>query len=271
VRNIKKYLQQQKNLIYLFFGSRPAGQLVDTRDSDVWLVSYPKSGNTWVRFLLGNLMIDEPVDFLSVEDVIPDIHVNSLWQLARAASPRVLKSHYPYDWRYRKVIYIVRDPRDVLVSYWMHQKKTKKIPLNYSIESFGMDFIKGDLPYGSWFEHVGSWLGAREKSKDFTLVKYEDLLENTPEILKSIVDGIDEFPAARMDFNEAVALSNFNKMKELEMQQQVHWRPIKKSLHTIRFVREGKSGQWRESLSDSLSNSIWHQWGGLMAQLGYYE
>lgn len=271
MKSFMHYLQYQKELLELLVGARPAGQFVDTRKDDIWLVSYPKSGNTWLRFLLGNLFADNPVDFLSLEDLIPDIHVNSLWRLSQMESPRILKSHYSYDWRYRKVIYIVRDPRDVVISYWMHQKKARKIPLDLPIELFGIDFVKGNLPYGSWCEHVGSWFGARNNTNDFLLIRYEDLLENTMGVLESILNAIEQFPGIKRDFRLAIFLSNFDRMKELEQKQQSRWKPIKKSLYSLNFVREGKSGQWRNTLPRSLLDSIWDQWGDLMRQMGYSE
>ena len=263
--------QYQMDLLKHLLGRRPACRFVDVRDDDIWLVSFPKSGSTWMRFLIGNLIEDDPVDFSSIERVIPDIYANSLLNLCRRPSQRIIKSHEAYDVRYKKVIYIVRDPRDVVISYWKHQQKMRIIPLDYPLELFGKEFLHRNLPYGTWYGNVGSWLGARKATKDFMIIKYEDLLDDTVGTLKSILNGIDGFPPLRKDVSKAVELSDFNRMKKLEKQQFPKWKPMKKSIKEINFMRSGSSGQWRTTLSPDLASSIWQQWGHLMREFGYVE
>jgi hypothetical protein len=84
---------------------------------DVFLTSYPRSGNTWTRFLVGNLAhTEEAVTFLNVERLVPDMNKHGDYYLRHLPRPRILKSHEVFDPRYKRVIYIVRDPRDVAVS-----------------------------------------------------------------------------------------------------------------------------------------------------------
>src|ERR1019366_2584136 len=91
-----------------------AGRAVQVLPDDIFLVSYPKSGNTWTRFLLGNLLNpDEGITFANVERKVPDIYAESKRTLKKAPRPRLIKSHECFDPRYRRVIYIVRDPRDL--------------------------------------------------------------------------------------------------------------------------------------------------------------
>src|SRR5437868_10954354 len=98
-------------------GKAVAGRNVFVFPDDVFIVSFPRSGNTWTRFLVGNLISqNEPISFVNVESRIPDIYLHSQESLCRMSRPRVLKSHEPFDPRYKKVIYVVRDPRDVAVS-----------------------------------------------------------------------------------------------------------------------------------------------------------
>ena len=77
----------------------PAGRQMTVYPDDLFIVSYPRSGNTWTRFLIGNLIYqDEPVTFANVEDRIPSIYIFSDRKLRRL--PRVLKSHDCFDPRY---------------------------------------------------------------------------------------------------------------------------------------------------------------------------
>src|SRR5437899_924402 len=95
-------------------GKGNAGRNLIVLPDDVFLVSYGRSGNTWTRFLIGNLIHpDEPVTFANIERVIPDIYCNSQKKIMNLPRPRLIKSHECFEPRYKKVIYIVRDPRDV--------------------------------------------------------------------------------------------------------------------------------------------------------------
>ncbi len=70
---------------------------------DVFLTSYPRSGNTWTRFLVGNLLHqEEEVTFLSVERLVPDMYKHSDRVLRTLPRPRIMKSHECFDPRYRK-------------------------------------------------------------------------------------------------------------------------------------------------------------------------
>src|SRR5499427_3424325 len=123
-------------------GRQLAGRGVSVYPDDVFLVSYPRSGNTWTRFLLGNLIYqDEPITFKNIESRIPSIYIYSDRQLL--SLPRIFKSHDCFDPRYRTVIYIVRDPRDVTVSAFHYSIKVKLLPDSFKIEDFVPLFMSG--------------------------------------------------------------------------------------------------------------------------------
>ncbi len=113
------------------FGLHRPGRSFLILPDDVFLVSFPKSGNTWARFLLANLTRPEqPATFANIHLLIPDPSWTTKKELDRLPRPRIIKSHECFDPRYRRVIYIVRDPRDVAVSqytvddivnYWLQE------------------------------------------------------------------------------------------------------------------------------------------------------
>src|ERR1700675_2075178 len=75
-------------------------------DDDIFLTSYPRSGNTWTRFLVGNLVhTEEAVTFLNVERLVPDMYKHSDHYLRNLPGPRILKSHEVFDPRYKRIIY----------------------------------------------------------------------------------------------------------------------------------------------------------------------
>ena len=113
---------------------------------DVFIVSYPRSGNTWTRFLIANLIYpEEAITFANMEWKIPDVYKNTRRQLLRTPRPRILKSHEYFDPRYKKVIYIVRDPRDVALSYYHFARKYRKVEDGYPLERYISRFIAGEV------------------------------------------------------------------------------------------------------------------------------
>src|SRR5579884_4296147 len=148
----------------LLLRRNPAGRALTVFPDDVFLVSYPRSGNTWTRFLIGNLIYDgDPITFANVEARIPEIHLFPDWKLRSLPRPRVLKSHEYFHPRYRTTIYIVRDPRDVAVSTYHYSIKRRTIPEDQPIADFIPRFLKGEffVDWGTWAEHVASWYSTR--------------------------------------------------------------------------------------------------------------
>ena len=121
MNRIVRHLRQVSRVA---FGRINAGRGLTVFPDDVFLVSYPRSGSTWLRFLIGNLAYPaDPVNFLNVDSRIPDIYLLPDRVLRRYPRPRILKSHEPFDPRYSKIIYIVRDPRDLVVSLYHYDLK----------------------------------------------------------------------------------------------------------------------------------------------------
>lgn len=237
---------------------------------DIFIVSYPRSGNTWLRFLIGNLLYEnDPITFANIEQKIPDIYQNSEKELLRIPRPRLLKSHEYFDPRYKKVIYVVRDPRDVAVSYYHFKIKMKSIDEQYPIEEFVSRFIRGELDqFGSWGENVGSWIGAKPSGDGFLLIRYEDMLQDSYRELHKIGSFLN-IDVNDRNLNRALELSTADHMRLLEQRESKVWKPIKKSRKDKRFVRCAKADGWKAELSDSLATKIMDVWGQLMNRLGY--
>jgi len=237
---------------------------------DVFIVSYPKSGNTWTRFLIGNIYHqDGLVDFTNIEKMVPDIYQNSDSDLLKIARPRILKSHESFDPRYKKVIYIVRDPRDVFISYYHHHIKFKAIGEEASLQAFLLPFLAGELDsFGSWSENVGGWLGAREGDANFMLLRYEDMLADPIRELTRVA----EFLSIKVDESRlkyAVRASSADEMRKMEKGQSLYWKATKNTRQDKPFVRAAKSGGWQTELSAEIADELSFAWGAKMKALGY--
>jgi len=267
---LQEFLGRTRLAVNFVLNRQSMAKDIASYDDDVWIVSYPKSGNTWTRFLVGNLISGgKPVDWSNIEQWVPDIYYGRDSQFRSLERPRYFKSHEAYQARYRRVVLIVRDPRDVAISYYHFVRKAKHLPLDASIADFMALFLSGRIdPYGSWGENVGSWLGGRRGSQDFIIVRYEDLLANTETQLAQIADRLG-LNVNDEQLRRAVENSTADAMRSLEDAQRDQHRALKNSHSEIPFVRAAKAGQWQAELPAECARQIEAAWSSPMRELGY--
>jgi Sulfotransferase domain len=253
-------------------GTDRAERNFSVRDDDTFVVSYPRSGNTWTRFLIANLVHPkEDVTFANIERFIPDTSSQSNRVLKRTPSPRIIKTHQYFDHRYPKVIYIVRDPRDVALSYYDFQRKYRQIQDDYPIDRYVEDFVQGRISsrdWGTWGENVASWVATRSGNEGFLLLRYEDMIANTVHNLARIAAFLNV--SANQDrLQEVAERSSADRMRELEQRQSQVWVATKNRRNDIPFVRTAKAGGWKTLLPAVSVSSIESAWGDVMKTVGY--
>jgi len=248
-------------------GRQPVRRRVTVFPDDTFITSYPKSGNTWTRFLIANLLRPGgEVDFLNIQRIVPDMYRDLDPALRRLPRPRVLKSHEPYTPGYPKVLLIVRDPRDIALSYFHYKIAHGVMDPDTPIAEFVERFVTGRVDgFGPWGENVGSWLGAREGDDAFLMLRYEDIKANTPGALRKIA-GLIGVEADDATIEQAVKDSSFDRMRELDSKQQ--WNPTQLKGATP-FVRKASAGGWRDDLPAESVQLIESHFGSVMSRLGY--
>ncbi|MGD2070517.1 MAG: sulfotransferase domain-containing protein, partial [Gemmatimonadota bacterium] len=211
---------------------------VRSRREDVVVASFPKSGRNWLLFLIANALLAEngeerTVTFRNVHDLVPEDDPRS------ATLPGVggiTATHREFDGRRGRVVYVIRDPRDVLVSYhdylkgrWSHEVP----PLDTFVES-----ERWGVP--AWCRHVTSWAPARSR-----LVRYEELHEDTGGELRRLLDDLG-LPVDDAAVERAVERSSFQSMKRIEHE---HGLPPREGADpSYRFMRKGAVGEGRRAL-----------------------
>jgi hypothetical protein len=144
------------------------------RAEDVFIASYPRSGNTWMRFVLSELATDAPSTFRSVEEVAPAVGRQSLGPEVTRGGGRLIKTHEPYRREYRRAIYLLRDVRAVAMSQFRVLSITKFPDL--TLDTFLPQFVRGQLDgYGTWKDHIRSWTTDRDPTADVLVIRYEDM------------------------------------------------------------------------------------------------
>ncbi|MEZ6242662.1 MAG: sulfotransferase domain-containing protein [Phycisphaerales bacterium] len=195
-----------------------------------WIASYPKSGNTWVRFLLHNAL-HEPTDELTlVEERIP--YVLRVRDRYRPESERedLLKTHllrrdeHPFVAHTRRAIYVIRDPRDVLMSNLNYRRLRRSEAETGVREMTDADYARafidagGDPVWagnqlGTWADNAESW--ARGAGFPVLLVRYEDLGADAHAELARMLAFL-ERPTDEGVIARAVETSSFARLREGE-------------------------------------------------------
>ena len=261
-----------KRVLKYALGRDIAGRTLTVRPDDTFIVSYPRSGNTWTRFLVANLLHpEEAATFANIERLVPDAEAQSSRHMRGIPSPRTIKSHTYFDPRYLRVIYIVRDPRDVALSYYDFSRKYRHIDDSCPMERYITDFVTGRLisaNWGTWGENVASWAFARGARPGFLLLRYEDMKARPERELTRISRflGIDASPEL---LQTALERSSADRMREMEKTQGKDWVSTKDKRTDIPFVRSASTGEWKSKLRPESVAEIESAWGNIMAYLGY--
>ncbi|KAK7492849.1 hypothetical protein BaRGS_00015987 [Batillaria attramentaria] len=139
-------------------------QSVPLREDDVILCAYPKSGTHWL-WEVCMMLLRGVSDTIPFKKSLQMLEFNSADKMAEYESPRVLNTHVLYDrlpsdaYKLKtKLVLVLRNPKDVAVSFYNHHMKLEKY---YQYKGKFSDwlqlFLEGQVDYGSWFDYVRSW------------------------------------------------------------------------------------------------------------------
>lgn len=190
------------------------------RADDVFIATYPRSGTTWMQFLLHLLVRGPKVEFQHINEVCPwferSLAIGSLdpAQLERLPSPRIFKTHLPRRWLPTggRFVYIERDPADVATSYF--QLYRSYLGFDGSLDEFLERFMAGRVQYGSWWGHVEGWR-RHAADADVLWVRYE-ALRSDPTAALTRVASFAGLPDDEGSVMRAVSGADLPRMKELE-------------------------------------------------------
>jgi Sulfotransferase domain len=269
-----------------------------------WLASYPKSGNTWLRAIVDRIVRPErPFDLNALGETAPAFsglteqfiaklgvavpvssrgEVRRYWAGAQHAicssseQDIFLKTHnvaakfdcgyFPDPNSTKSVIYIVRDPRDVAISFAYHYRRPLGQAVAVLCSSWSVNFKPQQMGrtelLTSWGEHVAGWTALQFP---LLVLRYEDLLANGEAGVCRIAGFLGKQLSERQ-VRDVVAATSFGQLRRQEAE-----RGFTEAVRAGGFFRVGKAQQWRQVRDQSVFQPLLDRFSRLMRRYGYLE
>ena len=222
------------------------------------LVGHTRSGTTWLRTMMTNFLVPEAnSDPRVFNKRFPGVSLKNLIEIRRLPSPRFLSSHTSFVPGLPRVIYVVRDGRDAMVSFYRYTTKRKKrmsrgaAGEDIGFPEFFRRYYRGEY-HSIWHHHVESWLdtGRAVMSRRLLVVRFEDMKADPVGALGEVM----RFSGKRFDKTEierAVEQTDLDKVREIEKKR---WKEMGLGVpdKDSSFYGRGKSGTWEEYFTDEM-------------------
>ncbi|XP_008321449.1 sulfotransferase family 2, cytosolic sulfotransferase 3 isoform X2 [Cynoglossus semilaevis] len=233
-------------------------QNFSVQDTDVFAVTYPKSGTVWTQEILplvlngGDLT---PIQTIPNWDRVPWLEEKRLAVVVdQLPSPRAMVTHFPYHLMppsfhksKAKVIYITRNPKDVLVSSYYFHQMAGFLEDPGTFDEFMEKFLAGKVLFGKWTDHVKSWrhtdLGDR-----IMYITYEEMVQDLPAALRRFSD----FLGCNLSEDTIQKISEHCSFKSMKANNMSNFSMIPKQYMDADkspFLRKGISGDWKNHFS----------------------
>lgn len=236
--------------------------------SDLLIATYPKAGTTWTQEIIDLLLHNgdaeackrapTPVRSPFLEICSPKPIPSGLDLLEKMDPPRMIKTHLPFHlvplgfWENKcKAIYVARNAKDNLVSYYHFDRMNQTQPEPGPWDSYIQKFMRGDLGWGSWYEHVKGYWVEKDK-KNILYLFYEDMKENPRREVERIMRYLDLSVSDEV-VSRIVELTSFKSMKENPMTNYSCIPAPVFDMSISPFMRKGEVGDWRNHFTPEQS------------------
>lgn len=247
------------------------------RGTDVFLVGHPKSGNTWLAYMIAILLRKDrqgAVTLKNVGEYVPIAHADdsAIAKHGHLPDPRFFRNEMPlYPRFYPRVLYLMRDPRAVLVSYY-HMYRALFGDTGLSFEAFLGEYLMHGCvrdwePLVRWDRQVLAWMHRAERDPRVMVVRFEETVRDRRATLEAIARfaGVSY---SEEDIALAVARGSFEAMRRDEEEHGAESYTPEQGARG-RFVRQGRVDGWRDELDRRLAEQIEHAFAPAMRKAGY--
>ena len=231
------------------------------QSGDIFVASYPKSGTTWLQYIVHLLIRHEPIAVPeSLTDCFPHLEEVGAAAVERCPSPRLIKTHLtrertPFSPAARYLV-IARNPFDCVVSFFHH---TRGFPRHYEFaEGLFADyfncFLAGEVDFGDYFDHLLSWLAVRER-ENVLFLTYESLRLSQREQIQRVAAFLGgRAPAsiaAASDLDRLIEEASIDSMRRDPQRwssRRPDWAPA--------FIRSGRVGDWQTLITPGQARAL---------------
>lgn len=227
------------------------------------------TGTTWVQeivYLIQTNLNFQTAKEVSIENRFPylEYHYPGLKVINEMKSPRLIKTHLPLTLlpeeikqKNPKIIYIARNPKDVLISYFHFMRMLKPVSrFNGSFEDFYHKFLHNKLCYSPWWKHVKDFWDNKNQ-QNILFIRYEDMQKDVHSVIKKIADFLGK-SLSENDVCKIAEHCQFNKMKNNEMVNFSWWKELGliDAKSDSEFIRKGVTGDWKGQLTEEMNKRI---------------
>ncbi|XP_060937088.1 sulfotransferase family 2, cytosolic sulfotransferase 3 isoform X1 [Limanda limanda] len=227
-------------------------------DDDVVAVTYPKSGTVWMQEILplvlngGDL---KPIQTIPNWDRVPWLEEKRLSIVVdQLKSPRALVTHFPYHLMpasfhtsKAKVIYVVRNPKDVLVSSYYFHQMAAFLQDPGTFDEFIEKFLHGRVMFGKWTDHVKSWRH-KELTDRIMYISYEEMVQDLPASLRRLSG----FLGTNLSEDTIQKIAEHCTFKTMKTNNMSNFSLVPKQYmdsDKSPFFRKGIAGDWKKHFS----------------------
>lgn len=246
--------QLQQSLLFALLRRRP---------DDRFIVSFPRSGSTWLRTIVTNVLLPEANSNPDIFNaVIPGISLRNVFAVDRMASPRLLKTHCNWRPAIGQTVYLVRDGRDAIISLFHYLVTRRQKDLTFA--RFYARYRQG--AFGTpWHGNVESWLteGRESLGDNLLVVPFADMKSDTANIVNHVLHflGIE---ATEQELADAISKAGLDRMRQIERSRRGDVGSSDAS-----FYRGGITGQWEHYFTPEIMQDFLRFEAGALQLAGY--
>ncbi|KAM5253514.1 sulfotransferase 1C4-like [Hipposideros larvatus] len=232
------------------------------KPDDLLIASYPKAGTTWTQEIVDLIQNNGDIENsrrAPIQLRQPFLEwfrrvTSGIDQANAMSSPRTLKTHLPVQllppsfWEKNcKIIYVARNAKDNMVSYYYFQKMNKALPEPGSWDEYFETFMSGKVMWGSWFDHVKGWWKKKD-SHPILYLFYEEMMKDPKRVIRKVMEFLGKNLKEEV-LDKIVYNTSFDVMKKNPMTNYTNDPEMNHNLSP--FMRKGVIGDWKNQFTEA--------------------